>query len=125
MKAKAKMKSTTTVEREFIRLAEVLRLIPISESTLRRYVRDGLIEPPRRLGVGPAGIIAFRRKSILAFIENSPLAWVEPANDNHVEHPRDVGAAPANDNHIAEGPRRWRRKRKTSSSRRRRGGQSR
>lgn len=39
-------------ETGFVRQAQILRLVPVSRSTLWRYVRDGLFPRPLKLSTG-------------------------------------------------------------------------
>lgn len=52
---------------ELLRVADWLRLLKISRSTLWRWVRDGHVSKPLRLG---ANVIAWPRSSYLEFLKS-------------------------------------------------------
>jgi predicted DNA-binding transcriptional regulator AlpA len=52
---------------ECLRVPEVRRVLKVSRSTLHRWVNDGTLEKPLRLG---ANVIAWRRSSIAAFLKS-------------------------------------------------------
>ena len=52
---------------ELLRVADWLRLLKISRSTLWRWVRDGHLSKPMRLS---ANVIAWRRSALVEFLKS-------------------------------------------------------